>query len=496
MMKKMRLCACLLLVVLLLSSCGVQPGGQPGEQTTDASVTTAPADTTPAEPTPRDYLPTGAYNNKQVNILLRSDSKNEFSVEEITGDRVGDAVYKRNREIEKNLGVQLNYIDIEGTYSNRQNYLNTIAASIDSNTGEFDICASAANYMLTVASQGYFYDLMSNPTIDLSQPWWSQGYVENMQVADTLYLATGSAALNMIENLCVTYFNKALITDFDLENPYDLVKSGKWTFEKMIEMSATVLNDTTGDGELTMEDRLGFYTYGNMINAQIQSFGLSYCTRDSEGYPQVANLNERIVSAYEMIYNAYHSKEMFSHTGSGDTNEKTRAMEERFTYGNILFMQQCLLSAEPLRKMEKDFGILPMPKMDETQDRYYACSMENLTVLGIPSSARDEELSGKVIESLAILGHVDVVPNYFEVALKTQTSRDAESREMLDLILESTWFDFFYLNSPSLDGINHLFRQNLNSGDSIVPPYEAKKPVLETKLAILLEGYRALKERN
>ncbi len=495
MMKK-RFFAYLLLVVMLLTACG-GPTGQVGEQTDGSADTTAPAEeTTPAEPSALDYLPTGNYNNRAVNVLVRSDYKHEFSIAEITGDRVDDAVYKRNLEIEKNLGIQLNYIDVEGTYSNRQNYLNTIAASVDGNTGEFDICASAANYMLTVVGHGYFRDLMSNPALDLSQPWWSQGYVENMKVADTLYLATGSAALSMIENLCVTYFNKGLITDFGLENPYDLVKSGKWTFDKMIEMSATVLNDTTGEGELTLEDRLGLFTYGNMINAQIQSFGLSYSTRDSEGYLKVSNLDERIINAYEMIYNAYHSKNLFSYTGSGDTHAKEVAMEERFTQGNVLFTQLCLLSAEPLRKMDQDFGILPMPKLNEDQDRYYSCSMENLTVIGIPTSARDEELSGKVIESLAIIGHVDVVPNYFEIALKTQTSRDAESAGMLDLILESTWFDFFYLNSPSLDGINHFFRQNLNSGNSIVPPYESKKPVLEAKLEILLEGYRNLKEGN
>ncbi len=492
-MKKMRLCAFLLLVVMLLASCS-GTNDQSGAETTGDAETTAPGNETTAEPTVLDYLPTGNYNNQEVTILLRSHCTDEFSIAEQTGDRVDDAVYKRNRKIEENLGVKLNYVDVTGDYNNRSTYINAIANSVNADTGEFDLCASAANYLFTVVGQGYFYDLMPNSALNLSQPWWSQGFIENMKVADTLYLASGSAALDMIDNLCVTYFNKGMIEDFTLENPYDLVREGKWTFEKMIEMSATVLNDTTGDGEITKDDRIGLYVNGNMMNAQIQSFGLSYCTRDAEGYPQVVPLNEKIINAYELMSTAYHSKEMYGHKGSSDTIVQATEMAEIFNYGNMLFMQQILSQAEALRQMEEDFGILPMPKMSEDQDRYYAVALENLTVLGIPASAKDEELSGKVLESLAIIGHEEVIPAYFEIALKTMTSRDTESGEMLDLILESTWFDFFYLNSPSLDGINHLFRQQFNNGNAIVPAYEAKKPVLEAKLEILLEGYRALKE--
>lgn len=487
----MRLCACLLLVAMLLASCSVLPDEQTGEQTTDAELV---AETTEAETTPLDLLPTGKYDGTEVNVLIRSEFTYEFDVWEQTGDRVSDAVYKRNLKIEENLGVKLNYIDVPGSYSNRKQYITALSASVDTNDGEYDLCASAANYMFAVVGDGYLLDLIPNPSLDLSQPWWSQGYVENLTVGNSLYLATGSAALNMLDNLCVTYFNKDLVKNYSLENPYDLVRDDNWTIGKMMEMAENVVLDTTGDGAITVDDRLGLLTYGNMLNAQFISFGLSYCARDDQGYPQVADLDERIVTALDLVTDYVEDGRLLLYKSSGETLDIATQMNERFSYGTCLFMQQVLSSAESLRGMQCDFGIIPMPKLDETQERYYSCAMENLTVLGIPASAKDPELSGKVLESLAIIGYTDIVPNYFEIALKGVYARDVESAEMLDLILENTWFDFFYLNSPSLNSINHLFRKQLASGGSIASAYASQKTALEKSLTALLDKYRNLKE--
>ena len=104
----------------------------------------------------------------------------------------------------------------------------------------------------------------------------------------------------------------------------------------------------------------------------------------------------------------------------------------------------------------------------------------------------DVSASGALIEALARVGYDTVTPVYYEKALGSKYVRDNDSAEMLDLIYDSVWFDFAYLNSVSLDGINHLFNQSLDG--SLVSNFEAKKAVFEKKLTELLDGYRALKE--
>ena len=53
----------------------------------------------------------------------------------------------------------------------------------------------------------------------------------------------------------------------------------------------------------------------------------------------------------------------------------------------------------------------------------------------------DPEEVGAVMEAMASYGYNNVVPEYYEVALKRKTSRDSDSEEMLDLIFAARTVD-------------------------------------------------------
>ena len=48
---------------------------------------------------------------------------------------------------------------------------------------------------------------------------------------------------------------------------------------------------------------------------------------------------------------------------------------------------------------------------------------------------------GMVLEALAAESHYTLIPEYIETSLKTKNSRDAESADMLDIILGNRVFD-------------------------------------------------------
>jgi hypothetical protein len=50
-------------------------------------------------------------------------------------------------------------------------------------------------------------------------------------------------------------------------------------------------------------------------------------------------------------------------------------------------------------------------------------------------------MTGAVLETLNFLTYKDVVPAYYEVTLKQKVSRDNVSSQMLDLILNSIYYD-------------------------------------------------------
>ena len=203
-------------------------------------------------------------------------------------------------------------------------------------------------------------------------------------------------------------------------------------------------------------------------------------------------MSERMTTAFDKVKGYIAEGLLYNYTTSTDTLDLNGSMQQIFQNGNVLYMAQLLSSAQVMRSMETDFGIIPMPKLDDTQDRYYTCVLENMTVLGIPTSVKDPELSGLVLEMLAEEGYKSVVPTYFEKALGAKYVRDEQSNEMLDLILDTVWFDFAYLNSVTIDSINHLFNSSLNG--SLVSNFESRRPVFEEKLAGLIEGYKELKQ--
>ena len=90
---------CLLMAMLMtmpLSSCG-------STETADTTDTTANADTTPVETETADplvHLPTTDYEGYDFRMQLRNDDKwvADQVAEEMTGEVVNDAVYKRNSE--------------------------------------------------------------------------------------------------------------------------------------------------------------------------------------------------------------------------------------------------------------------------------------------------------------------------------------------------------------------------------------------------------------
>ena len=51
------------------------------------------------------------------------------------------------------------------------------------------------------------------------------------------------------------FVNKAMLADHGFDDMYHTVREGKWTIDKLIEMTATVSGDLNGDGKMDSADR-------------------------------------------------------------------------------------------------------------------------------------------------------------------------------------------------------------------------------------------------
>ena len=146
-----------------------------------------------------------------------------------------------------------------------------------------------------------------------------------------------------------------------------------------------------------------------------------------------------------------------------------------------------LADVNDMRDMNTDYGFLPVPKYDETCEKYYTKVDAGNHMLCIPKTVSDTERTSIILEALAAEGYRTVIPAYYEVALQRKYTRDVESSDMLDIIKEGRVFDigyYFLGDSLSLVGYD-MAKAGKNNFASIcaskIPSVEAYiKKVMET----------------
>jgi hypothetical protein len=64
------------------------------------------------------------------------------------------------------------------------------------------------------------------------------------------------------------------------------------------------------------------------------------------------------------------------------------------------------------------------------------------TILAVPKTCRDTAFVGMITEALSAESWKTLTPTLYEIALKTRYLRDNESKEIMDMVIEGTQFDF------------------------------------------------------
>jgi hypothetical protein len=113
-----------------------------------------------------------------------------------------------------------------------------------------------------------------------------------------------------------------------------------------------------------------------------------------------------------------------------------------FKKDQSLFSQGMAKSCNSFRDMESAYGILPVPKYDESQEDYSSLVwMHHDCVLGIPASCTNTDIISTVLEHMSYISYYDVYPIFYDTIILGKSARDQQSKEMLELIFKTRAFD-------------------------------------------------------
>lgn len=477
----------LLLVALLLSmaSCGSTPDAT---KETTAPVTT---DTVEAEDTTiRSSLPALDYNGDSFTVFVEDYGGYvgvEFYVEDINGEIVNDAVYNRNQTVSEQLNVALDWVGLTHTWETREEYLTKLRSSVLAATSEFDIATGIGYFMPSFVSEGLLTDLSSLPYLDIEKPWWSKSYMDNAAVDGRYYAATGDISLGMIKYMMCVFENMEFADKLGVESLYDVVRAGDWTLDKMKALTSDVYSDLNGNGKYDREDQYGLLFHNpNHFTGFLEPFDVTIVEFQGDD-AVLAYGNAHNIDVVEKLVDLISDNEgiYFDPTGNHETVD-----DSIFRDGNVLLTTGWLCNTDTYRDLEYDYGVLPYPKYDETYTEYKTTVLNNHSVVAIPVDAKDPERSAGILEALAYESWKSVTPAYFEVALKAKYARDDDTAQMFDLIRDGISFDFGYIYTASLDGINDMFKNTIVSKKPWASTFAASEKALTTKLDALVEAIR------
>ena len=120
-----------------------------------------------------------------------------------------------------------------------------------------------------------------------------------------------------------------------------------------------------------------------------------------------------------------------------------------------------LQSAEYLRDMKSDYGVIPTPKLDEAQEQYYSYVFEVMRFMALPYNCQKAEAVCAMLEEMAFEGYMNVSPIYYETVIKNKYTRDDASGQMIDLVRDGMLTDIARIHMSSFGGISCLVRDTV-----------------------------------
>jgi len=386
-------------------------------------------------------------NGYEFRILTRPGESwvSDQYVEEETGDIISDAVYRRNETVKALFNIDIRAI--ESSTDSSADALNNILAGDD----EYDIILPHARTAFTYALQNSVVNFYDVNTIDLTKEWWAQDIINSCSVNNHLYVLDGDISTKRLYYAYTVFFNKDIFDELGLDYPYALVKNGEWTFDIFAKYVKQGAKDLNGDGLMNEKnDQYGYFAldwFGPF--SVMYSGGTRIYTKDAKGIPTLTLNSAKTIKVFSEYFNLTNSEDVFMRL------DQTRLpSSDLFRDGRAMFADKSLGDAKGLRDMSAEFGIVPFPKFDKT-DNYASLIGGGSSLLVMPITVEDYDKTGKIVEALCALGSRDVIPAFYDVSLKTKFSRDAESEEMIDIIKASLVYDLGYLSGGALQSTGY-----------------------------------------
>ncbi|MBE6711956.1 MAG: hypothetical protein E7580_00385 [Ruminococcaceae bacterium] len=384
-------------------------------------------------------------NGHEFRFVVRNTSASHLSVNEvyaenINGDKINDAVYARNAQLEKDYQCTI----VEDRQSNPASAVREPLIA-----GEYvaDFLLGTAMNLRSLAAANLVADLNElSSVINLNKAWWDPNGMQGMNVGGKTFFVNGDGTTLDDRAAWILFFNKDWVEEYDPElNLYDVVEKGEWTIDLMYELMVNTAKDLDNDGVMTArKDRFGYIgeRFNNWVHVNGCGETLSRISSSGE-YEIPAQPKAELLTIWEKLRPLLTSDKRLV----DDAGSLFRSGLSTFfscNTGTILNAASSTIS----------LGVLPLPKLNAEQEKYYnGVSYAQLGCFAIPTTTdncEDWETNGfssgreqaaYFLEAFCYQSMRILTPAFYDQVILKQSIRDVESAKMVEYAMENKIYD-------------------------------------------------------
>lgn len=402
--------------------------------------------------------------------------------ENMPGDVVGDAVWERNEILRK----KYNFLITQNLVENVATEVQTLYEAQDD---VYDIVIYQPQAVQSHASSGFLLDLNSMMYIDLEHPSWNDYANEQLTIAGKLFYTTSDFLLQDKSRTFCMFYNRELARDNDLGYLEDHVKDNTWTLEYVNTIIHPFAAELDGMSGHSKDDGFGIAVTGERSFSAL-CYGAGFRVSENiNGVPTLVEPSMKIIDIIDQV-----GKFAFDRTVWLSPTTYECSDSDVFCAGNTL-LYSCfpsVLESKLNYACHFEFGILPNPKYDSTQDRYITqINIMNGSLFAVPYTVSDPSRTGFYLEALTEYSTDTTYDAFIETKCKVQDAYDELAAEMLDLTIQNVAYDIVAI--CGYGGIFQIVGDQIPSFGANVYSrlWDAKAPVAQAAIDQIILDYQS-----
>jgi hypothetical protein len=390
--------------------------------------------------------------------------------------------------VQETLNVTLAWDSTKGQYNDGVGaaYMNYVGNSYKAGDQTWDLITAHSRTIALTAMYGYCADLMPLDYLDFEKPWWPTVMTETATIGDRMYFVTGDCSTNSIHMMYCIFFNKDIMSEYKIQDPAALVKEGKWTMENLQAVTKNLYQDLNSDGKKDYNDFFGFSSLNWHYDAIYYGAGLKQADADEETLFKISDdyFSEKAVNLSDF---------MGSWATSDDVLTDSSNYTTPFYNGNgFMIMARHKDVADKVVDAGFSYGIVPIPKYDEAQERHITVVGNPVSFYAIYGNSKDQNRAAAVLECWAAEAYRTTTPALFETTMKLKYSETSTESEMYDIIRAGIIFDIGRLFNSDLGAMSDNWDNSVVNHSSWGAASAAYKKVLPKQLAKITEAFMKL----